>query len=658
MKLRKTILPLLAILLAVPAGAGTKKKADPFVLTPRVTNVTPTSFDVIFQTEEDALCWVEIAPDDGSNWYQEERSRFYSDVRGRHLTGKRHYVTVDGLQPGTPYRYRVVGRRVEEAENYWTKYGRTFNWQTKWGDNAKYAPVCTVRTLDPDAAECRFSVVNDIHWDDARLSALVGAMPAGNDFLFMNGDMVSDCRQVDTVLRHMFLPIASTVCNTPVFFGRGNHENRGVEWYLMPREFPTPTGESYYIFRQGPAAFLVLDAGEDKPDTDIEYYGTAGFDRFRARELEWIRSAVKDPVFASAPQKICMIHIPALRDDAWHSQQWVCDNITPILNDAGVDLMLSGHLHRRVVSCKGENGNIFPIFVNSNTERLDVVATATGITVTAHDADGNVTETLQTGSTLRIASFNNQADLSKDGHNWAERAPRVKKLMDERGWDVVGMQEPFWFQVKQMEQMFPQYGWVGNSTDGKIEDGYWHYNPIFYRKDRLEVLDWGSFWFSETPQTPGSKSWDAHTPRFCVWARFRDLRTSREFYEFNCHFDHKGETARQKSAALVLSRAREISGGKPFFINGDFNTVQDSPAYKVLSDAGLTDTYCSAPVRENTLIASWNDWKPGKAVEVPENFDHIFISDGTKALSWRLLTTRYDGNYPSDHFPIEVEWQY
>ena len=260
--------------------------------------------------------------------------------------------------------------------------------------------------------------------------------------------------------------------------------------------------------------------------------------------------------------------------------------------------------------------------------------------------------------TLRIATFNNQADLSQDHHYWTEHSPRVKKLIDERQWDVVGMQEPFSFQVKDMEQMWPDYAWVGNSTDGKIEGGYWHYNPIFYRKDRLKLLDWGSFWFSETPDVPASKSWDAHTSRFCVWAKFRDRLSGRIFFEFNCHFDHKGETARQQAARIVLEKATQMAGRHPFFINGDFNTVQGTPAYNTFATSGkVIDTYWCAAAKENDLIASWNNWQPARTVEYPDNFDHLFISLGTKALSWKLLTVQYDGGFPSDHFPIEVEWQ-
>ena len=258
--------------------------------------------------------------------------------------------------------------------------------------------------------------------------------------------------------------------------------------------------------------------------------------------------------------------------------------------------------------------------------------------------------------TLRIATFNNQYENKV--HPWADRADRVYKLIEAENWDIVGMQEPFWNQMADMDAKLTQYGWIGNSTDGKIEDGYWHYNPIFYRKARLEMLDWGRFWFSETPDVPGSKSWDSHTSRFCVWGHFRDRRSGRDFYHFNVHYDHKGETARRESSRLLLARIAAVAAGKPYFVTGDFNTEEGTPAYDILVDAGLTDAFFAAPVRTGDRIASWNDWKPMLRVEEPSNLDHVFISPGTKALSWRLVITKFGGEYPSDHFPITVEWQY
>ena len=48
---------------------------------PYLTNVTSTGFTVVFTTNMDAVSWVEIAPDDGTHFYNDKRPAFY-DRRG------------------------------------------------------------------------------------------------------------------------------------------------------------------------------------------------------------------------------------------------------------------------------------------------------------------------------------------------------------------------------------------------------------------------------------------------------------------------------------------------------------------------------------------------------------------------------------------------
>jgi 3',5'-cyclic AMP phosphodiesterase CpdA len=145
------------------------------------------------------------------------------------------------------------------------------------------------------------------------------------------------------------------------------------------------------MFRQGPCAFLVLDGGEDKPDSSGEYFDTADFDAYRAAELEWLKQAVKDPAFTSARWRVVLIHIPTiLHVSPWYCQQWLCDNVLPVLNGAGVDLMLSGHHHRYIYVDPRQDGNQndFPIIVNSNVDRLDFKADDKHLDVKVVDADG------------------------------------------------------------------------------------------------------------------------------------------------------------------------------------------------------------------------------------------------------------------------------
>lgn len=48
-------------------------------------------------------------------------------------------------------------------------------------------------------------------------------------------------------------------------------------------------GNDYYYVRTiSGIDFLMLDSGEDKPDSDFEYNEIADFDNYRVKEAEWI----------------------------------------------------------------------------------------------------------------------------------------------------------------------------------------------------------------------------------------------------------------------------------------------------------------------------------------------------------------------------------
>lgn len=373
------VMPVLAAL-PVPGIAGNiDLKCGPWL-----QNTSETEFTVMWTTVGKCLSWVEVAPDDGTAFEACGRQRFYQTEAGKRYVGTFHAVRVTGLSPGAGYRYRILSREVSDDSN---PYGVIY------GSEAASRLVGSVRTLDTSADTCRFSMLNDIHDDKARYRALTKPLSESRpDFIVLNGDIVSYASSIDTVMEHTFAPMAEIAKDIPVFFARGNHEGRGADSYKVSDLFRTPTGEFYYIFRQGPVAFVVLDGGEDKPDSSVEYSGLADYDSYREAELEWLKTAVKEPLFASAPVKVAVCHIPSLKNSgSWYSQVWLNENFNPVLNGAGVTLMLSGHHHRHIHVEKGECGNDFQIIANDDTDRLDFTGTASGIEVRTYDPDGRLT---------------------------------------------------------------------------------------------------------------------------------------------------------------------------------------------------------------------------------------------------------------------------
>lgn len=375
---------ILALLIAATAIITPKAfAADSYVqYGPWIHNIGENSCEILWVSEKPTLGFVEVKENDGATWYSEEKPRFWQTEYGRRYVGRYHCVKVSGLKPGTPYQYKISQQLLEDADhpNAWN-FGKM---------KASKNPY-DFKTLDSKADSCKFSMVNDIHYDKAKFKGLtknVGEI----DFMVLNGDITSNARNLDTLLDYTFSPISKITSKYPVIYARGNHEGRGEDWFRVPYAFPTPTGEFYYTFRQGPAAFVVLDAGEDKPDSDVEYAGTAAYDEYREKELEWLKDAVKNPEFKSAPVKICIIHIPTLvGNQCWYTQRWISDNFMPVLEKAGIDLMLSGHHHKFAWYPENSFGNDYPIYVNSKDERLDVTVVKGGIELRSYDEGGNET---------------------------------------------------------------------------------------------------------------------------------------------------------------------------------------------------------------------------------------------------------------------------
>lgn len=235
-------------------------------------------------------------------------------------------------------------------------------------------------------------------------------------------------------------------------------------------------------------------------------------------------------------------------------------------------------------------------------------------------------------------------------NDWINRKATQAALMTFHAPDVIGMQEPHIHQVHYFEQNLPGYAWIGvGREDGAKGD---EYNPIFYNKKKLELIDWGTFWLSSTPEKP-SKSWDAGYTRICTWAEFRLKGKKTAFYVFNTHFDSKGELARRKSAQLVNKMIKEMVGSGQVFLLGDFNFNPDSKAYSVITAEGLKDSRLISQNAAYGPEGTFNGFNFGKTPR--HRIDFVFVSDNTRVIRYGVLNDSYDQKFPSDHLPVVVE---
>lgn len=252
---------------------------------------------------------------------------------------------------------------------------------------------------------------------------------------------------------------------------------------------------------------------------------------------------------------------------------------------------------------------------------------------------------------ITIGTFNIRYDNPKDSGNlWVDRAPIVSNLIRFHQFDILGVQEALKNQLSDIGGALTEYASYGKGRDDGKDAG--EHSAIFYKKDRFKLLKSGDFWLSETPDLPG-KGWDVTCcNRICSWVYLQDLKTKKQFYAFNVHFDHQAVIARRESSKLILKKISEIAGTSPVLLTGDFNGGRDTEWYKTLATSGiLLDTHDKVKFPyENNSSANGFKTPKGRAV-----IDHIFMTQHFTADRWGILTDTYFGKFPSDHFPVLAE---
>ena len=253
---------------------------------------------------------------------------------------------------------------------------------------------------------------------------------------------------------------------------------------------------------------------------------------------------------------------------------------------------------------------------------------------------------------LRVMTFNIRLNTPSDGATqWPLRKEIAASMIRFHKADIAGLQEGLKDQVDDLTTLLPEYQWFGVGRDDGKEAG--EFMAVFYRKDRLEVLQQSTFWLSPTPDIP-SKGWDAALNRVCSYGLFKNNKTKQLIWVLNTHFDHMGKVARLESAKLIIKKISELNTQHyPVIVSGDFNTRPgDEPAQ-----------YMRANMRNSRIISrlaygAADTWNGFKFNEKPEGcIDYIFVSDDKRVSvsKFATITDSYDMKYPSDHFPVCVD---
>lgn len=257
---------------------------------------------------------------------------------------------------------------------------------------------------------------------------------------------------------------------------------------------------------------------------------------------------------------------------------------------------------------------------------------------------------------LYVGTYNiryKNKDDSIKGNVWTKRCQVMCDQINFESPDILGMQEVLVGQLHDFQRLLDNYSSIGVGRDDGKEAG--EYAAIFYKNDRVKLLDSGNFWLNETPDVP-KLGWDAACIRICTWGKFKDLRTKKKFYFFNLHMDHVGVVARREAAKLVVSRIKEMAQDAPVVLTGDFNVDQTDEIYGIFTHSGiLKDSYENARIRfaEN---GTFNSFKV--ETKTDSRIDHVFVSPSFKVEAYGLRTDSYwakGRRNLSDHYPVFVK---
>lgn len=249
---------------------------------------------------------------------------------------------------------------------------------------------------------------------------------------------------------------------------------------------------------------------------------------------------------------------------------------------------------------------------------------------------------------IRVMSFNIRYynDTKDTGEKaWEYRRNGFVSMIDEQKPTVVGMQEARPPQLEWLEKNWKDYEYIGKGRRANNSNSD-EFVPIFYRKKAVELLSWGCFWLSETPDLAGSWGWDSTVPRIATWAIFKHKVSGKKFFFVNTHIDVGSVIAPGKSMEVIVDKMSELNPDNlPMLLTGDFNMSISATQLNEVKTI-MTDVRSAAPVTDGKFSYT------GFGDATHHIVDHIFCS-GFKPLTFETIDKKYNNIvYISDHYPV------
>ena len=225
------------------------------------------------------------------------------------------------------------------------------------------------------------------------------------------------------------------------------------------------------------------------------------------------------------------------------------------------------------------------------------------------------------------------------------RTDEVVQMIREQSPDSFGIEEADEGWRQRVQEALPEYGSTGL---GRNKNDTGEASPVFYLKEKYELVDSKTIWLSRTPEKP-SRGWDAMLNRVATIAVLRDRESGFTYAHINAHFDNVGSISRCEAVAIISREAEQLSD-LPCVFTGDLNAKDDTLMYQRIQESGFQDTRELAEQSDTGAtyhgyrgLDKWND-RP---------IDYIFVNGYCQSVAvYQILDQKINGIYPSDHYPV------
>lgn len=315
---------------------------------PYLQNPTDGGITVLWQTNTPSHSWVEWGVD--STNFQRAHTLIAGQVISNNKLNK---IRINGVELGKKYFYRIVSREI----TYYGAYGKNFGGEYR-------SPIYSFHL--PNEGDKNFTalIFNDIHQQKETMDALMKVVgDTKYDLVFLNGDCVDDPSTESQAIGSIsYFNDAVKATDKPVIYIRGNHEIRGAFSMDFTTLFDYVSGKSYGAMSWGDTRFVMLDCGEDKPDSSPVYYGLNDFEGFRAEQLEFLKKEHKSREFKKAGKRVLIHHIPLWGLDEEYNpclKMWGDE-----IRDKPYAVSINAHTHKAILhKSDSEQGNRIPVAI-------------------------------------------------------------------------------------------------------------------------------------------------------------------------------------------------------------------------------------------------------------------------------------------------------